>query len=211
MKKLILAFLAGLVVMAGGGYLLQQRQPDPTVAKDEPPSKIDGGIFRKSETVAVGELLNSIRRLNRLVVFQAYVTATTKTRETGPLTQTNQTMLTPAYVNYYIELDSLNKDSIRIEGKDVYVASPKLMIERPNIDTSQVQIFNGGIWSSLTSVSERLRVANSSMALKQLYLRAKMPFLVLAAQKAAADAQELNIRRILVASGYGDMNVHVGQ
>lgn len=209
MKRVIVAFFAGLLVMPGGAYLWSVDR-DPLAPKDEPKPEVDHGPWNRTETIAVGEVLNSVRRLNRLVIFQAYVTATTTTHDVGWMTQSDQTMLTPAFVNYYIDMDTIKADDIRVRGKHVYLSRPTIMIERPNIDTRGVQIFNDGVWTNLTGVSERLRIRNSRMALKQLAHRAKMPFLVKAAREGAIAAEEVNVRRVLAAAGITDVTIHIG-
>lgn len=212
MQRVLMAFLAGLIVMGGGSYLWLHREiPDPLAPKDEPAPDVSRDILgRKTETVAIGEVVNGIRKLNRLVIFQAYVTATTTTRTIGWFSQSDQTMLTPAFVNYYIDMGSVDANAIRINGNNVYVPRPAIMIERPNIDTRNVQLFNSGVWTNLTSESEKLRLKNNRKALQQLVLRAKMPFLVQAARAGAVAAEEVNIQRMLASTGHPNMIVHVG-
>lgn len=204
-----MAFLAGLLTMAGGGYLWLHASKDELAARDEPAPDIDRGLLRRSETIAVGEVVNSIRSLNRLVVFQSYVMAATTTHEIGWLTQSDQTMLTPAFVNYYVDMNSIGPANVRVRGKDIFVARPAIIIERPNIDTRNIQIFNAGLWTNLSGVSDRMRMKNNRMALRQLMNRAKMPFLRDAARNGAAAAIETNIRSALVAAGRPDLIVHV--
>ena len=126
MKRIVLGFLAGLIATVGGFFWLQSNS-DLLAPRDEPKTDTKNGLFRKSETVAIGEVVNGIRHLNRLVIFQAYVSSTTTTHEVGWLTQTDQTMLTPAFVNYYLDMNSIDPKSIRIKGKDVYVPRPAIM------------------------------------------------------------------------------------
>lgn len=209
MKRTIAAFFAGLLIMAAAGYYWLA-QDDPLAPIDEPKPDVERRPTGRTETIAVGEVLNGVRRLNRLVIFQAYVTATTTTHDIGWFNKTDQTMLTPAFVNYYIDMDTIGPDDINVKGRDVYVARPAIMVERPNIDTRAVQIFNDGLWSNLTGVSEQLRIRNNQMALKQLVQRAKMPFLIKAAREGAVAAEEVNVRRALAAAGITDVTIHVG-
>lgn len=209
MKRLILSFMAGIAVMAGGGYLWLHRDADELAPTDEPKSDIDRGIFRTSKTIAVGEVVNGVRRLNRLVVFQSYLTANTTTHEEGWVTSSSQTMLTPAFVNYYVDMRTLNAAKITVRGTDVFVSRPAIIVERPNIDTRNIQIFNDGVWTSLTSTSDRMRAKNNTMALKQLVSRAKMPFLVDAATRGAEEAIANNVRAVLVSQGHPEAIVHV--
>lgn len=211
MNKTVIAFVAGLLLMAGGLWFVSQRGHNPFPPKDEPGPIVKHGPFSRKETIAVGEVVNGIHQLNRLLVFQAYVTAQTTTHDIGWLTQTDQTMLTPAFVNYYIDLNSIDENQVRVDGNNVFVTRPTIMIERPNIDTRNVQVFNDGIWSVLSAETETLRVQNNNMAINQLVSRAKMPFLVQAATRAAAAAEESNIRKALSAAGDMNIIVHVGQ
>lgn len=210
MNKAVIAFVAGLLIMAGGLWFISQRGHNPFAPKDEPGPIVEHGPFSRKETIAVGEVLNGIHQLNRLLVFQAYVTAQTTTHDIGWLTQTDQTMLTPAFVNYYINLDSIDERQVKVDGNDIYVTRPPVMIERPNIDTQNVRVFSDGIWSVLSAETETLRVKNNKMAINQLVARAKMPFLVQAATRAAAAAEESNIRKALSAAGHKNIIVHVG-
>lgn len=209
MKQVGSAFLAGLLLMGAGVYYWQHRQADPLSPVGEPKSEVTKGPFHRTETVAVGEVVNDIRRLNRLVIFQSYVTAITTTHDVGWLTQTDQTMITPAFVNYYIDMDDVDARKIRVNGKHVFVLLPAIRIERPNIDTRNVIVFNDGVWSNLTTVSDRLRMKNNAMSLRQLVGKAKMPFLVSGARAAAVAAEEVNIRRALAAAGHADLVVHI--
>lgn len=206
MRRLFAAFLAGLIVMAGAGYFgLRSR----TGADGEPLPIKAGSFLHPRTTVAVGEVVNDIRPLDRLVVFRAYLTATSTTHEVGWVTRTDQTMLTPAYVNFYVDMGAVTARSVQVRGDTVFVALPPLMIERPNIDTANVRIFNAGLWSNLSGTSERLRLANSRMALRQLLQRARMPFLVDAARRAAVEAVTANVGNALAAKGHGALTVRV--
>lgn len=197
------------MVMAIGGNYWLHRQSDPLNPKDEPKSNRKWGPIRTTETIPVGEVVNGIRELNRLVVFQAYVTSITTTHEIGWITQTDQTMITPAFVNYYIDMDTIRPNSIVVKGNDVSLPRAAIMIERPNVDLNNIQTYSAGIWSNLAGVNDRLRVRNSQMALQQLVARARMPFLADAARKAALTSEEVNIRHVLAARGYKDITVHI--
>ena len=118
-------------------------------------------------------------------------------------------MLTPAYVNYYVDMGAVTARSVEVRGNQVFVALPALMIERPNVDTAGVQTFNAGFWSHLSGTADRLRVANNRLAVQQLFQRAKMPFLVDAARKAAVAAVTANVQNALAADGHPTLAVHV--
>ncbi len=209
MKRTIMAVIAGLMIMGGAAFWWTNRGADELDPKDEPKPEVISGPFTRSETVAVGEVLNAVRELNRLVVFQAYLTATTTTRESGWVTQSDQTMLTPAFVNYYIDMSKIGTDLIRVKGRTVLIGRPAILIERPNIDTVNVRIFNDGVWTSLTDISDRMRERNNKMARLQLVQRAKMRFLIDAARKAANAALAANVRNVLVARGITDIDVRI--
>jgi hypothetical protein len=204
-KKLLAAFVAGLIVMAGGGYWWLHR----AASGDEPPGETHGGLFTKTETIAVGEVVNDIRRLERLVIFRAYITATTTTKEGGWFTESDQTMITPAFVNYYIDLSAVKPEDVRVRGNQIVVRRPQLQIERPNIDMAHLEFYNKGIWTNLSSTTDRLWTANRRMAAKQLVQRANMPFLVDAAKAAANAGVAANIRAALVAAGHPEIEVKV--
>ncbi len=205
MKKLLLAFAAGLVVMAGLAYW----RFHSAMQGDEPPSETHRGLFTRTATIPIGEVVDDIHALNRLVVFRAYITATTTTHEIGWFTQTDQTMITPAFVNYYIDMDEIGPAMVRTHGNVVEVQRSGLRIERPNIDTTHVQVFSAGIWSVLAGTADRLRVRNSRMALRQLYGRADMPFLTDAAKAAVNVAVGANLHAALAAGGRPEAEIRV--
>lgn len=209
MNRMVLSFIAGLTAMAGGAYLWQHHVIDELAPRDEPAPTIDRGPFRTSKTIAIGEVVNGVRQFNRLIVFQAYLTANTTTNEEGWVTSSSQTMLTPAFVNYYVDMRTLNATETTVRGNDVFVPRPAIIIERPNIDTRNIQIFNDGVWTNLTSTSDRMRAQNNQMALKQLMSRAKMRFLVDAATRGAEEAIANNVRAVLVSQGHPEAIVHV--
>lgn len=210
MKNVVAAFLAGAGVMAGGAYLWEQRDRDELVPTDEPAAEHSGMPWNNSKTIAVGEVVNGIQKRNRLVVFQSYVTATTTTEDGGWWPgSSSQTMLTPAFVNYYVDMRGFNASNVRVNGNDVYVPRPAIIIERPNVDTNNVRTFNEGVWTTLTSTTDKLRAKNNKMAMKQLVSRAKMRFLVDAATRGAEAAIANNVRAVLVAQGHPDAIVHV--
>ena len=191
--------------LAGGGAWLWLRPVDPLA----PIVRRHGPFGPADTTLRVDEVVNDIRALDRVVVFRAYVTATTTTHEVGWFTQTDQTMLTPAFVNYYVDMRAIGPGAIRVTGTRVTVRLPPLMIERPNIDTVKVQVFNQGLWSGLGSIRDRLRVQNSVMAVRQLQAAANQPFLVEAAVRAEAVAVGANVRVALAAAGHRDVGVEV--
>ena len=205
MRRLLLAFAAGLAVMAIAGWWFSYRD----LRTDEPSIQSDHSIAHTTTTIPVGEAVTDIRRLNRLVVFRAYVTAITTTHEVGWFTQADQTMITPAYVNYFIDLSELKPGDVATKDNQIVIKRPVLRIERPNIDTLQIRTFNEGVWSTLSSTADRLRAANSRMALRQLYGRAQMPFLSDAARDAANAAVAANIQQTLAADGHPGMVVRV--
>lgn len=209
MRRTMMAFIAGLMIMGCAAFWWTNRATDELDPKDEPKPEVINGPFTRSETVAVGEVLNAVRELNRLVVFQAYLTATTTARENGRITESKQTMLTPAFVNYFIDMNEFRENLIRVKGKTVLIGRPAILIERPNIDTMNVRIFNNGIWTSMTNTSDRMRERNNKMAQRQLVQRAKMRFLINAARKGANAALAANVRNVLAAKGITDIDVRI--
>jgi hypothetical protein len=205
MRKLISAFLAGLIVMAGLGYWWVRSKAQG----DEPGPAVQRGPVTRTETIAVGEIVNDIKALNQLVIFRAYVTAETTTHEIGWFTQSDQTMITPAFVNYYINMSDLKPDMVSVDGKTITVHRPQINIERPNIDTRNIRVYSDGVFTYLSSTTERMRVSNSDMALRQLNKRAAMPFLFDAAKSAANAAVAANIRTALAAKGHRDIEIQV--
>ena len=156
-----------------------------------------------------GEVVTDIRPLNRLVVFRAYVYSVTTTHEIGWFSRSDQTMLTPAYVDYYVDMATMTQDSVRVRGKKLFIALPALMIERPNVDFSNVLTFNAGLWTNVTGTADRLRIANSRQAMQQLFKRAKMPFLIDAARKSAIAAVTANVQNALATDGHPGLVVRV--
>ena len=210
MKGTIAAFFSGAALAAAGGYAWMHHDDGDLAAIDEPKPVSSGMPWNNSKTIAVGEVVNGIQKRNRLVVFQAYVTATTTTEDGGWWPgSSSQTMLTPAFVNYYVDMRQINVRNIRIRGNDVFVPRPAIIIERPNVDLNNVRTFNKGVWTTLTSTTDKLRAKNDKMAMRQLVSRAKMRFLVDAATRGAEDAIANNVRAVLVAQGHPEAVVHV--
>lgn len=205
MKKVLLAFVAGLVLAGLGVYALRPAD-DGRVREDNPL------LGPKTTTVAVAEVLDGIRGMNRLVVFRSYLTAVTKSRETAIFGQlgADQLMITPAFVNYYIDLDKITAKDIRVEGDTIRITLPPVMIERPNVDVPRIEVVDQGAWSSLSDASKRLWKKNSAMAMKQLFQRANMTFLQNAARKQALDAMLRNARLLVNRSGGKTYKVVVG-
>lgn len=205
MKKVLLAIVAGLVLAGLAVYALRPVDGG-RVTEDNPL------LGPKTTTVAVAEVLDGIRGMNRLIVFRSYLTAVTKSRETAIFGQlgADQLMITPAFVNYYIDLDKITAKDIRVEGDTVRITLPPVMIERPNVDVPRIEVVDQGAWSSLSDASKRLWKKNSAMAMKQLFQRANMTFLQNAARKQALDAMLRNARLLVNRSGGKTYKVVVG-
>lgn len=206
MKKLVLAFLAGLLLTALAAYALQFRQGDGRVEEDNPV------LGPRTKTVAVAEVLDGIRGMNRLIVFRSYLTAVTRSRESVIFDQlgADQTMITPAFVNYYIDLDEMKAGDITVQGDTIRIKLPPLMIERPNVDMARIEVVDQGAWSSLSDASKRLWKKNSKMAMKQLYQRANMSFLLNAARKQALESMLRNARLLANRGGGQSYKIVVG-
>ncbi len=188
MKKTIFAFVAGLILAALIFYQLGPRS-DGRVEEEKSP------IGAKTTTVAVGEVLDGIRGMNHLVVFRSYLTAITRSQESvifGGLAA-EQTVITPAFVNYYIDMADIKAGDIQIDGDTIRIKLPTLMIERPNIDVPRILVVDQGAWSSVSNVSKRLWAKNSRMTMKQLFQRANMKFLLKEARRQAVADVEHNV------------------
>ena len=203
MKQVIGGVLLGILLAAGGFWWMDQRS-DPRV-------ETEGNFLRRTTSVAVGEVVDEIRELNRLTVFQSYLTVVSKTDEewAGGIVVSSQVMITPAFVNYYVDLDRLTAGAVRLDGKTLRIKLPPLMIERPNIDTRHVEIINEGMWSDLSDADKRLVQTNSNKAVKQLFASAQQGFLVKAARKQALAAVVQNTRATLNAAGRTDISIVV--
>ncbi len=203
MKKILLGTVLGLL-LAGGGYWWATHTADPRV-------ETQGNFLRRTTSVAVGEVVDEIRQLNRLTVFQAYLTVVSRTDEDmiGGVISSRQVMITPAFVNYYVDLEKLGPGSVRLEGNTLRIKLPPLMIERPNVDTRRVEIINQGMWSDLSDADKRLVERNNVKAVQQLKETAKQRWLVQAAAKQALNAVLRNTRATLNAAGRKDIAIVV--
>jgi len=146
-----------------------------------------------------------------LTVFQAYLTVVSRTDEDmiGGVISSRQVMITPAFVNYYVDLEKLGPGSVRLEGNTLRIKLPPLMIERPNVDTRRVEIINQGMWSDLSDADKRLVERNNVKAVQQLKETAKQRWLVQAAAKQALNAVLRNTRATLNAAGRKDIAIVV--
>lgn len=201
MKKIIGGILLG-VLLAVGGFWLMNRYADPRI-------ETQGNFLRRTSSVEVGEVVDGIRELNRLTVFQSYLTVVSQADEDvmGGLISSRQIMVTPAFVNYYVDLGKLGPKAVALDGKTLRIKLPPLMIERPNIDTQRIEVINQGMWSDLSDADKRLVQINSNKAVKQLYSAAKQDFLVRAARKQALAAILQNARTLLNTAGGSDINI----
>lgn len=207
MGKVIGGILLGLI-LAFAGYAWLERQPADVR------TEVDRNILTgsKTTTVQVGEAVTGLQGLNRLVVFQTYLMALTEAEECqfwGCPIKSSQALITPAYVNYFVDMSEMDEKSVTVEGNKMTIKMPRLMIERPNIDTRHQKFFNEGMWSDLTNADRRLEAKTRKAALTQLYRQAKQKFLVRLAKKQAASAVYSNARRMLNASGHRDVSLSV--
>lgn len=203
MRKLLAAFALGLFVALLAGYVWFAQPRERDIALEMPAGS-------KSETVAVGEVLDSVQRMNRLVVFRSYLTAVTRTTETNLVgMEAKQTTITPAFVNYYIDLSALRAEDVRVDGNTLRIKLPQLMIERPNVDVTRIEVIDQGLWSSLSDADKRNWKKNSDKAMKQLFKRAQMDVLIKAARDQALNAMVQNARKIADRSGGQKLRVVV--
>ena len=207
MGKVIGGVLLGLI-LAFGGYAWLERQPADVR------TEVDRNILTgsKTTTVQVGEAVTGLQGLNRLVVFRTYLMALTEAEECqfwGCPIKSSQALITPAYVNYFVDMSELNEKSVSLKGNKMTIKMPPLMIERPNIDTEHQKFFNEGMWSDLTDADRRLEVKTRRAARAQLYRQARQRFLVRLAKKQATSAVYNNARRMLNASGHQDVSLTV--
>lgn len=206
MRRLLLAFVAGLLAIGGAGWWWTHRNTDART------DTTHDGPFTTTTTVAVGEVVRDIRATNRLVVFQAYlsaITSATECRFFGCPIESKQTLISPAFVNYFIDMDQITERSVTLADNQLTVRIPPLRIERPNIDTTAVRIFNEGTFSHITSADVRLEEQTRPAAVKQLYAQAQSGFLLRAARKQAVTAVFNNIKRTLIASGHPEVRLSV--
>ncbi|GEO01870.1 hypothetical protein NSE01_37020 [Novosphingobium sediminis] len=195
MRNLFAAFTLGLILALVGGYAWFATPRDGVIPVDMP-------VGSKSETFAVGEVLDGIRGMNRLIVFRSYLTAVTRTTETNLIgMEAKQTTITPAFVNYYVDLDAMRAEDVRIDGDTLRVKLPRLMIERPNVDVTRIEVIDQGLWSSLSDADKRNWKKNSNKAMKQLFERAQMKILIEAARDQALKSMVQNTRKIADRAG----------
>ena len=201
--RTVLAFLTGVILMAGGGYLWSHRDWRVSTTVDGPTSG--------TKTEAVEEIVTGIRQLDRLVVFQAALVAVTDAVECQLFCtiKSSQTLITPGYVNYFIDMDRLRPDAITVAGRRVTVRLPSLGIERPNADMTHLRVFNRGVWSHITYADQRLEQKTRAMAMRQLVNQAQQPFVVDLARKQAVAAVFANTRALLNATGHRDLSLTV--
>lgn len=109
----------------------------------------------------------------------------------------------------YVDLSRLSERSMPLKDKRLTIRIPPLMIERPNVDTVRVRIFDAGAWSDIINADKRLEKATRGMAAKQLDLQANSPFLMKLATKQATLAVYNNARAILNAAGGRDTSLTV--
>lgn len=207
MSKIFGGVLLGLILALGGYFWLKQQPAD---IRTEVERNILTGT--KTTTVQVGEAVTGLQALNRLVVFQTYLMALTEAEECqfwGCPIKSSQALVTPAYVNYFIDMSELDEDSVTLEGNKMTIRMPRLMIERPNIDTQHQRFFNEGIWSDLTNADRRLEAKTRRASLQQLYRQARQNFLVRLAKKQAVSAVYSNARRMLNSSGQRNVSLTV--
>ena len=207
MGKVIGGVLLGLI-LAFAGYAWLERQPEDVR------TEVDRNILTgsKTKTVQVGEAVTGLQGLNRLVVFRTYIMALTEAEECqfwGCPIKSSQALITPAYVNYFVDMSEMDEKSVTVEGNKMTIKMPRLMIERPNIDTRHQKFFNEGMWSDLTNADRRLEAKTRKAALTQLYRQAKQKFLVRLAKRQAASAVYSNARRMLNASGHREVSLTV--
>ncbi|MAQ28720.1 MAG: hypothetical protein CL950_01790 [Erythrobacter sp.] len=207
MGKMMGGVLLGLI-LALGGYAWLERQPV------EVRTEVERNILTgsKTTTVQVGEAVTGLQSLNRLVVFRTYLMALTEAEECqfwGCPIKSSQALITPAYVNYFVDMSELDGDRVTLDGNKMTIKMPRLMIERPNIDTRHQKFFNEGMWSDLTNADRRLEARTRKAARSQLYRQARQKFLVRLAKKQAIAAVYSNARRMLNASGHRDVSLTV--
>lgn len=162
-----------------------------------------------TRAIGVGETVTQIQALKRLVVFQAYITAVTEAKDDGILFDSKQAMITPAFVNYYIDLSAMDDRSVTIQENTIIVKMPRLMIERPNINVQEVRTYNEGVLTAFSGNMEALRRANNGAVYRRLRAAADQPFLVSAARRQASTIVLQHVQTILAKAGRPDMRVRV--
>lgn len=161
------------------------------------------------ESVSAGEILEGLKETNRLTVFRAYITALSETRDKGWIFDSTQLLITPAFVNYYVDLASMKPGAIVIADKTMTVTLPPIMLERPNIDAAGVRKIDRGALTAFASESDALRAANTAKAYAQLTAKARTPSLLKAAREQAKAAFAANARAILEKKGFTEMTIKV--
>ncbi|WP_168176469.1 DUF4230 domain-containing protein [Novosphingobium sp. PC22D] len=166
-----------------------------------------------SET-AEAEILEGFEKLNRLVVYRAYITAISDKTGPGWVFNSRQVLITPAYVNYFVDLDGLDGSAITMNAgnagsRTMTITLPPLMLERPNVDAANMLIVSEGILTKFSSSTEALRKANTKSAMRQLKAKARQSFLVKQAREQAIVAVGGFAEKILRQSDIADVNIVV--
>ena len=193
--RAIFAFLAGIVIAFGAYFSFNPK----------------AFIGMSTETRSVSEVVNEIKELNRIIVFQTYTTAIVESHEYQAfgLFDSHQVMVVPAFVNYYIDMEKLHDKDININRykRTVSVKLPPLMIERPNVDLNRIRKINQGVLSDVTDADKRLEVRNNRIVVARLMASAKQQFLLDAARKQAIQAIENNFATALRGAGHEEFSV----
>ncbi len=155
------------------------------------------------ETVATASL-QSLHEQARLVPFVARFVAVTTSEQARFGLSARQTMILPGTVRYEVDLAAIRQQDVRWDeaSKTLTVTLPPLEVTGPEIDLTQMQVYDGGgILMALTDAEKTLDTANRARGQAELIAQAKGLAPMRLARNAARSAIERSFAMPLRAAG----------
>jgi hypothetical protein len=195
--KILLAVL-GIVVIAGGAFVLATRY-------------VESRLAPAPETI-VSSSLQGLREQNRLSAFAArYVAVVTSRQQRFGVLSAERTLIMPGMVRYEVDLGKLSQRDLKWDAanKTLSITLPPVEIVGPQVDMAQIKAYDdGGLLLKLTDAAQVLDDANRKAGQAELIRQAREPVPMRLARDATRRAIEHSFALPLHAAGL-DANVEV--